>query len=84
VINLEYNQHIRWEERVTRNPNAVPEAPEERNEKELAALGYLWVFGLIILVTKRANPFIQHHARRGTVLFVLSLFAMAHRLASIW
>jgi uncharacterized membrane protein len=61
------------EERVTRNPNAVPEAPEERNEKELAALSYLWVFGLIILVAKRANPFIQHHARRGTVLFMLSL-----------
>ncbi len=58
---------------MTRNPNAVPEAPQERNEKELAALGYLWVFGLIILVAKRSSPFIQHHARRGTVLFVLSL-----------
>ena len=57
---------------MTRN-STVPEAPEERNEKELAALGYLWIFGLIILIGKRGSPFIQHHARRGTVLFVLSL-----------
>ena len=60
------------EERLTRN-NTVPELPEERNEKELAALSYLWIFGLIILIAKRGSPFIQHHARRGTVLFVLSL-----------
>lgn len=61
------------EERLTRNPDVVPEVPEERNEKELAALSYLWVFSVILLVGKRANPFIQHHARRATILFVLSL-----------
>jgi uncharacterized membrane protein len=60
------------EERLSRD-NAVPEAPEERNEKELAALSYLWIFSVILLVAKRGNPFVQHHARRATVLFVLSL-----------
>jgi uncharacterized membrane protein len=60
------------EERMTRN-STVPELPEERNEKELAALSYLWIFGPILLVAKRGSPFIQHHARRATVLFALSL-----------
>lgn len=60
------------EERLTRN-NTVPEVPEEQNEKELAALSYLWLFSVILLVAKRANPFVQHHARRATVLFALSL-----------
>jgi uncharacterized membrane protein len=59
-------------ERQTRN-ETVPELPEERDEKELAALSYLWLFSLIILVAKRSNPFIQHHARRATILFLLSL-----------
>ena len=58
---------------MTRNPEAVPEVPEEQNEKELAALSYLWIFSVILLVAKRGNPFVQHHARRATVLFALSL-----------
>jgi uncharacterized membrane protein len=60
------------EERLSRE-TTVPEVTEERNEKELAALSYLWVFSVILLLAKRANPFVQHHARRGTVLFALSL-----------
>lgn len=43
------------------------------NEKELAALSYMWIFSVIILLAKRDNEFIQHHARRGVVLFILSL-----------
>jgi len=60
-------------ERVTRNPNALPEVPVEKNQNQLAALSYLWIFSLLILLAKRDNPFIQHHARRGTVLFLVSL-----------
>jgi|GEM_PF-2666579 len=61
------------EERLSRNPEAMPEVTEERNEKELAALSYLWVFSVILLLARRGNPFVQHHARRATVLFALSL-----------
>lgn len=46
---------------------------EERGERQFAALSYLWIFSLFILVAKRGNPFIQHHARRGSVLFLLSI-----------
>lgn len=59
------------EERMSRNENQA--VPEVRNEKELAALSYVWIFSIFILLARRENSFIQHHARRGTVLFALSL-----------
>lgn len=48
-------------------------SPDSRRDKEFAALSYLWIFSLVILLAKRDNPFIQHHARRGFVLFLLSI-----------
>lgn len=47
--------------------------PSEQREKEFAALGYLWIFSIMILLAKRDSHFIQHHARRGFVLFLLSI-----------
>ena len=53
----------------------------EKN-KDLAALSYVWVFSLIILLARRESPFIQLHAKQGVVLFVLSLllwpYAITH------
>jgi uncharacterized membrane protein len=46
---------------------------EFKREKEYSALSYLWIFSLFILLAKRDDSFIQHHARRGFVLFVLSI-----------
>ncbi len=45
----------------------------EKRERELASISYLWIFSVLILIGKRDNEFIQHHARRGVVLFVLSI-----------
>jgi len=41
--------------------------------KDLAALSYVWVFSLIILLARRESPYIQLHAKQGTILFVLSM-----------
>ncbi|MBU1017559.1 hypothetical protein KKA33_00855 [Patescibacteria group bacterium] len=49
-------------------------SPEGR---ELAAVSYLWVFSVIVLLAKRDNEFIQHHARRGFVLFLVSVLLWA-------
>lgn len=46
---------------------------EKARGKELASISYLWIFSIIILLAKRDNEFIQHHARRGFILFVLSV-----------
>ena len=50
-----------------------PTSKGNRRNREFAALSYLWIFSLVILLAKRDDPFIQHHARRGFVLFLLSI-----------
>lgn len=41
--------------------------------REVAAISYLWIFSIFVLLAKRDSAFIQHHARRGFILFLLSL-----------
>lgn len=44
---------------------------EKKSDSNLnAALSYLWVISIIMLLTKKEDPFIQFHAKQGTVLFV--------------
>jgi len=50
-----------------------PTPKGDRREQEFAALSYLWIFSLFILIAKRDSHFIQHHARRGFILFLLSI-----------
>jgi uncharacterized membrane protein len=44
-----------------------------QKNKELAALSYMWLFSLVILLARRDSPFIQWHARQGTLLFFFSI-----------
>lgn len=53
--------------------NLNPKPTDDAREKELAALSYMWIFSIPVLLAKRDSVFIQHHARRGFVLFLLSL-----------
>jgi len=57
------------------NPNNHQKG--KSNEREIAAFSYLWIFSILILLGKRDNEFIQHHARRASVLFLLSLILWA-------
>ncbi|MFC1732591.1 hypothetical protein ACFL6I_20000 [candidate division KSB1 bacterium] len=50
---------------------------ENRSERELAAISYLSILSVIVLLSKRDSVFIQHHARRGFVLFLLSILFWA-------
>lgn len=47
------------------------------DNKDLAALGYVWVLSLVVLFAKRDSAFVQFHARQGAVLFGLSLVVWA-------
>jgi uncharacterized membrane protein len=47
------------------------------DNKDLAALSYVWVLSLVVLFAKRESPFVQFHARQGAVLFGLSLVVWA-------
>ena len=44
-----------------------------QDNKDFAAMGYVWIFSIIILLARRESPFIQLHARQGLVLFIISL-----------
>jgi len=48
-------------------------AEDIKKNKDLAALSYLWLFSIVILLARRDSPFIQLHARQGVVLFVFSI-----------
>lgn len=50
-----------------RDPKDVAE------NKDLAALAYVWILSVIVLLAKRGSPFVKFHARQGTALFVVSL-----------
>lgn len=41
--------------------------------KDIAALGYIWVLSLFVYFYRRNSPFVRHHARQGIVLFILSI-----------
>jgi uncharacterized membrane protein len=50
----------------------VPSADVEKN-KALAAVSYLWIVSLVLLLVKKDSPFVQFHAKQGFVLFIASI-----------
>jgi len=50
----------------------VPSADVEKN-KALAAVSYLWIVSLVLLLVKKDSPFVQFHAKQGFVLFIISI-----------
>lgn len=47
--------------------------PQNKNEVKKAALCYLWIFSVMIYFSERENSFINYHAKRGMILFFLSI-----------
>ncbi len=39
----------------------------------MAAISYLWIASILMLVMKKDDPFVQFHAKQGTVIFLGSL-----------
>jgi uncharacterized membrane protein len=44
----------------------------EKN-KGLAALSYLWILSLVMLLVKKDSPFVQFHAKQAFILFIASV-----------
>lgn len=56
-------------------PSPQPEVSSSSgggDEKVMAAISYIWVISIIMLLTKKDNEFIQFHAKQGLVLFIIS------------
>lgn len=52
-----------------------PAAKDIADNKDLAALSYVWILAVVVYVTRRDSPFIRFHARQGIAIFVLSVGA---------
>lgn len=64
----------------------IPQAPEVQpkpvdpnadvaSNKDIAALGYVWILSIFVLIYRHSSPFTRFHAKQGVVLFVLSIIA---------
>lgn len=49
---------------------------EAESGKVLAAVSYLWIVGLIVLLTEKKNKFVIFHAKQATALFFMELIAL--------
>lgn len=57
-------------------PQPSAQATPDRDiveNKDIAALGYVWALSVFVYLYKRESPFVRHHARQGIVLFILSI-----------
>ena len=51
---------------------ATPD-PDIQENKDIAALGYVWALSIFVYLYKRQSPFVRHHARQGITLCLLSI-----------
>jgi uncharacterized membrane protein len=66
-------------------PSTAPSTPLQATEvlpsssrditenKDLAALSYVWILSVVVYATRRDSPFIRYHAKQGMALFFLSV-----------
>jgi len=57
------------------NPSSTNQNDDVQKNKVLAAISYLYIASLIILLVKKDSPFAQFHAKQGFVLFIASIVA---------
>ena len=50
-------------------PSQVPAKSSDQNL--MAAISYLWIVSIIILLIRKDNEYVQFHAKQGTVLFAI-------------
>lgn len=54
--------------------SAPAPAPTQKGDDNLiAAVSYLWILSIIILLVKKDSDYVRFHARQGVVLFVISV-----------
>jgi uncharacterized membrane protein len=58
---------------IPQTPVAPNPADDVQKNKVLAAISYIFIVSLIVLLVKKDSPFAQFHAKQGFVLFIASL-----------
>lgn len=52
---------------------SLPSTTKKSDENLMAAISYLWILSIIILLTKKDSDYVKFHARQGVVLFAASI-----------
>ena len=52
-----------------------PAMGESQENRLLAAISYLWIISLIMLLIKKDSKFIQFHAKQGLVIFIVAVIS---------
>ncbi len=53
----------------------INKIPPTTDRNLMAALSYVWILSLVMLVVKRGDAFVQFHAKQGVVLLIISILA---------
>ncbi len=52
----------------------IKKIPPTTDRNLMAALSYVWLLSLVMLIIKRDDAFIHFHAKQGVVLLIISIF----------
>lgn len=68
------------EEQTNQPAGAQPQSGQSEDKdvqdnKLVAALAYLWILSIVILLVKKDSKFAQFHAKQGLILFLASIVA---------
>ena len=55
------------------SPVPAPAAKSGGNDNLIAAISYLWILSIVILLVKKDSDFVKFHARQGVILFAASV-----------
>lgn len=55
------------------SPDSVTTVPITQQDKSAAALSYIWIMSILMLLARRNSPFVRFHASQGIALFIASL-----------
>lgn len=62
-----------FEQKKDRN---IPQQNDVEENKAIAALSYLWIVSVVVLLMKKDSQFAQFHAKQALILFLLSFLVL--------
>ncbi len=56
-------------------PAPMSDEDDVKENKDIAALGYVWILSVLVFFSKRHSKFVAFHSKQGMVLFAISIVA---------
>lgn len=72
---LKNSSEGRKQEKIVEGANDQPNQSVDdiRENKDIAAVSYMWILSIVIFSFRKDSAFVQFHARQGSILFVFSI-----------